>query len=87
MKWNGGKCIDKGVNYEQWCYLASRPCTRATVEIEDGGCSNVGISLIVSSKGRLRSVSWKVQLLVWGTQTQHPLSKYGIFQWSEPRKL
>jgi hypothetical protein len=29
------------------------------------------MSLIVSSKRRLRSVTWKVQLLVWGTQTHH----------------
>ena len=72
MKWNGVKCTDKGVTYEQWCYLASRPCTRVAVEIEDGGCSSTCIwFLIVSSKRRLRSVSWKVQLLVWDTQTQH----------------
>jgi len=72
VKWNGVKCTDKGVTYEQWCYLASRPCTRVAVEIEDGGCSSTCIwFLIVSSKRRLRSVSWKVQLLVWDTQTQH----------------
>jgi len=44
MKWNGVKCIEKGVTYERWCYLASRPCTRAAVEIEDGDCSNICMS-------------------------------------------
>jgi len=45
VKWNGIKCVDKGVTDEQWCYLASRPCTRAAVEVENGGGSCICMSL------------------------------------------
>lgn len=41
------EAVSQEVTYEQWCYLASRTCTRAAVEFKDGGCSGICLWLAV----------------------------------------